>query len=121
LLKRAKIYWHSTGFGEDLEKNPEKFEHFGLSTLEAMNSGLVPVVFNAGGQPELVDHETNGFVWNTKDELISFTKMIIEEDPLRRVLSYNAIISSKKFSKDEFFKKLCIFLDSLNLKTELSL
>ena len=29
---RAKIYWHASGFGENLEDHPEYAEHFGIST-----------------------------------------------------------------------------------------
>lgn len=36
LYSKAKIYWHATGHGEDLNKYPERAEHFGISTVEAM-------------------------------------------------------------------------------------
>ena len=51
---KAKIYWHAAGFGEDLEKHPDRAEHFGMSTVEAMSAGCVPVVFAGGGQLEIV-------------------------------------------------------------------
>src|SRR3989344_6631125 len=47
--KKAKIYLHAAGYGEDLELHPERAEHFGIATVEAMSSGCVPVVFPAGG------------------------------------------------------------------------
>ena len=64
IYSKAKIYWHASGFGEDLEKNPEYAEHFGISTVEAMGAGAVPVVINAGGQTEIVADGENGFLWN---------------------------------------------------------
>src|SRR6185369_8422589 len=54
LYGKAKIYWHASGFGEDLEKHPSYAEHFGISTVEAMGAGAVPVVLHAGGQKEIV-------------------------------------------------------------------
>src|SRR3989344_7708867 len=32
LYSRAKIYWHASGFGENLRLHPEFAEHFGIST-----------------------------------------------------------------------------------------
>src|SRR5258708_40256462 len=54
LYNRAKIYWHASGYGEDIEMYPELAEHFGMSTVEAMGAGVVPVVINSGGQREIV-------------------------------------------------------------------
>ena len=42
IYSKAKIYWHASGFGEDLEAHPEFAEHFGISTVEAMGAGAVP-------------------------------------------------------------------------------
>ncbi|MDJ0974251.1 MAG: N-acetyl-alpha-D-glucosaminyl L-malate synthase BshA [Planctomycetota bacterium] len=41
---------------------PSEYESFGLSALEAMACGVVPVVTNAGGLPEVVDDEQNGLL-----------------------------------------------------------
>ena len=43
LMQLARVYFH-----------PRIDEHFGISTVEAMASGLVPVVSNFGGQTEFV-------------------------------------------------------------------
>lgn len=37
-------------------------ESFGLSLLEAMNCGLVPIGTNAGGIPEVIKHEETGYI-----------------------------------------------------------
>ncbi|MCX7840964.1 MAG: glycosyltransferase, partial [Anaerolineae bacterium] len=68
LYSESAIYWHACGFGEDEEREPIKFEHFGITTVEAMASGCVPVVINKGGQSEIVQHGRNGFLWNTLPE-----------------------------------------------------
>lgn len=41
---------------------PSEYESFGLSALEAMACGVVPVVTNAGGLPEVVDDEVTGLL-----------------------------------------------------------
>lgn len=103
---RSKIYWHASGFGEDLEKYPEKAEHFGISTVEAMGTGCVPVVINAGGQREIVENEKSGFLWNTIDELIEKTNKIMKDHSLWKKMSENAIIKSSYFTGDRFCQEL---------------
>lgn len=106
LYGRSSIYWHAAGFEEDLEKNPERAEHFGISTVEAMSFGSVPVVINAGGQPEIVKDGDNGYLWNTQDELIEIThKLAISKELLEKV-SQRAIESSKNFTTERFCEEL---------------
>jgi len=112
LLSRAKIYWHATGYGEDPHNHPEKFEHFGLSTIEAAQFGAVPVVFNAGGQPEVVKHGQNGFLWNTTNELIDSTKLLMDDDSVWNDLSSAAFDSTKIFSEEKQLRRLVLFLSA---------
>jgi len=109
--KKAKIYWHATGFGENLEKHPEFAEHFGISTVEAMGAGAVPVVFNAGGQREIVVNEENGFLWNTIDELKEETKLLINNGSLWRRMSEKATERAEDFAGDRFCRDLSRILD----------
>ena len=71
LLAEASIYWHAGGFGEDPERHPERFEHFGIAVVEAMAAGAVPLVFAAGGPAEIVQDGVNGCHWRTLDELVT--------------------------------------------------
>lgn len=99
---QASIYWHASGFGEDLEKNPERAEHFGITTVEAMGAGCVPIVINAGGQVEIVTSGKDGYLWNTKDELISMSLDIMHDDKKRNALIDAARKRAGDFSKDKF-------------------
>ena len=99
---QAKIYWHATGFGLDEISNPQSMEHLGLSTIEAMSAGAVPIVINKGGQPEIVTHAVSGLLWNSQSELIKQTMEIITNDPLRKKLSLGAISRAKDFSISQF-------------------
>jgi GT2 family glycosyltransferase len=112
LMDRAKIYWHATGYDEFSNINPEKFEHFGLSTIEAAQFGAVPVVFNGGGQPEIVNHAKNGFLWNTTDELMVYTKFLIENESIWNELSQAAFHSMKIFSIEKQLRWFILFLSS---------
>ena len=43
LYRDAKIFWHAAGMKSDETIYPELAEHFGISTVEAMSAGCVPV------------------------------------------------------------------------------
>ncbi len=103
---RVKIYWHASGYGEDLISNPEKAEHFGMSTVEAMSKGAVPVAINAGGQKEIIENQIDGFLWDTQEELIVKTNSLINNENLWRKMSERAIKKSKIFSEERFCKQL---------------
>jgi len=77
-------------------------EHFGISTAEAMAAGCVPVVINKGGQPEIVEHGVNGFVWETLDELRNYTTRLINDDALRAKMSEAARKRAQVFRSESF-------------------
>lgn len=111
IYSKAKIYWHASGFGEDLEKHPEYAEHFGISTVEAMGAGAVPIVFNAGGQKEIVKSRENGFLWNSLDELIEKTKLLMSDKILWEKMSQLAVRRAGDFAGDRFCEELYKILD----------
>lgn len=110
IYSKAKIYWHATGFGEDLEKRPDYAEHFGISTVEAMGGGAVPVVINAGGQKEIVKDGKNGYLWDTMDELVKKTLNLTEDEKLLRKLSSQALSDSRQFSGENFCERIKEFI-----------
>lgn len=106
LYNKAKIYWHASGFGEDLINHPEYAEHFGMSTVEAMGAGVVPVVINAGGQKEIVTDEKNGFLWDTLEELQERTEKLMNNEDLRTRLAKDAQKRAKDFSRERFYEQI---------------
>lgn len=99
LYGESSIYWHAMGFGES---DPKKFEHFGITTVEAMSAGCVPVVVNLGGQREIVQDRESGILWNTKEELKEMTCSLIDDQKLLERLSQGAQQRSRMFSKEIF-------------------
>lgn len=99
---RATIYWHAAGFGET---SPQYMEHFGITTVEAMASGCIPIVFNGGGQPEIVEHGKNGYLWKTKEGCLDLTRSVIHLGNSRKQMQNQAILKSKAFSIAAFNKK----------------
>lgn len=106
LYSRAKIYWHAAGFGENLDKFPERAEHFGVSTIEAMSYGTVPVVYAGGGQKELVDDGKNGNTWTTAEELINKSVELLQNEKLSSQMAKSAIKFSDQFTVEKFCLRL---------------
>lgn len=102
LYERASIFWHAAGYGEDENTRPVFLEHFGMSTVEAMAAGCVPVVINKGGQPEIVEHGVSGFLWNTLEELRDYTNRLIMDDRLRDRMADAARERAQQFSRETF-------------------
>ncbi len=105
LLSESKIYWHATGYQEDLTTHPEAAEHFGISTVEAMASGCVPVVYAAGGQKEIVGNN-EGHTWTTIEELKSITKNLIEDPKQLATLSSQAMVKARDYDTAQFEVRL---------------
>jgi glycosyltransferase involved in cell wall biosynthesis len=114
LYAESPIYWHASGLDEDENVNPEKFEHFGITTVEAMAAGCIPVVINKGGQPEIVEHGQSGFLWDTLSELQAQTLELVNNPDLRIKISKNAIQRSKAFGVDQFQKRVDELLRKIN-------
>lgn len=114
LYGEAAIYWHASGFGEDEAREPIKFEHFGITTVEAMAAGCAPVVIAKGGQPEIVQHGHNGFLWRSLSELQLLTLRLIENRTLRETLANNARADSRRYDKSHFQARLDELLARLN-------
>ncbi|HYB42109.1 MAG TPA: glycosyltransferase family 4 protein, partial [Candidatus Methylomirabilis sp.] len=99
LYARASLFWHACGLNA---VDPHWVEHFGMTTVEAMQNACVPIVINGGGQREIVEHERSGFLFTTVDELCHYTRQIIGGAELRRALQEGARLRSEQFRRARF-------------------
>jgi glycosyltransferase involved in cell wall biosynthesis len=76
--KAASIYWHAAGYEVNEAEHPERTEHFGITTVEAMSAGCIPVVVLKGGQVEVVGPKLAELGWETLAELRAKTLRVIE-------------------------------------------
>lgn len=104
--QRSSLYWHATGYRVCEEDEPQKVEHFGISTVEAMAAGNVPVVIAKGGQKEVIGKDFLNWSWLTQRECIKKTKQLIVRSDLRRMLQQQAQKQSRMFGPEQFEKKL---------------
>jgi glycosyltransferase involved in cell wall biosynthesis len=70
LYATSSYYWHATGAGQNVTLFPERVEHFGITVVEAMSAGAIPLVHDAGGPIEIVDDGLTGFHWHNVDDLV---------------------------------------------------
>jgi O-antigen biosynthesis protein len=102
----ASIYWHGTGYGCDHEREPSKLEHFGMSIVEAMSAGAVPLVYDGGGPREIITSGVNGFLWSDPDELVAHTRRLLEDPALREAMTARAVADSRRFGVQEFLDRM---------------
>ena len=106
LYRRAAIYWHATGYGVPVNEKPFCHEHFGMTTVEAMSAGAVPVVIDSGGQKEIVDQGVNGLRWESLHQLRESTLKLAADPLLRDEFSRRAVSSSRRFGSEAFGERL---------------
>ncbi|MBU1045777.1 glycosyltransferase family 1 protein [Patescibacteria group bacterium] len=87
---------------------PSTTETFGNVTIEAMASGLVPVVADAGGSKSLVKDGENGFLTRPKEAPDIFQKVniLLDEAEIRERIRSASLEFSKNFAWEKVFNKL---------------
>lgn len=115
LYGESALYWHAAGYGESETRDPIKFEHFGITTVEAMAAGCVPIVLGQGGQRELIEPGQDGYLWYTSDELLRHTRALIEQPERRVQMAAAAQQSSRRFDRSHFHARLAETLTGIGV------
>ncbi|QKE38173.1 class I SAM-dependent methyltransferase [Ferrovum myxofaciens] len=105
LYADASLYWHLSGYGIDETKEAYRCEHFGITIVEAMSAGCIPLVVNRGGPPEIVQQGVTGHVFESLDDLVKISDRILsspEDDADIATLRKAAMKASKQFSSARF-------------------
>ena len=110
LCGKAKFFWSAAGFDINEKNHPEQVEHFGITTVEAMAGGAVPLVFNAGGAKEIIKNGKDGFLWDKVSELIKKTEELVKDGGFCREVSRNAVEKSKSFGNEKFNQEVLALL-----------
>jgi GT2 family glycosyltransferase/glycosyltransferase involved in cell wall biosynthesis len=98
--QESNFYWHGTGIGEDVEENPQVFEHFGITPVEAMSAGCVPIVWKDGGPREVIASLGIDVENYTAADISEYTSKTLG------LLQRNFMIDADVFSEGEFMRKL---------------
>jgi glycosyltransferase involved in cell wall biosynthesis len=97
IIRESKVYFH-----------PMIGEHFGISILEVMAAGLIPVVPNEGGFIEFVPKE---YQYNTIDQAAKTIMYIFKHLPKTERIKLNYDIN--KFSNTQYIKGFQTILNEL--------
>ena len=113
LYEEASLYWHATGYGEREDRNPIRFEHFGITPVEAMAAGCIPGVLAKGALTETVEDGNSGFLWRSIGELVERSREVIDDPALAQRLRAGAKARATVFSDDTFRFRLTALLSEL--------
>lgn len=95
-LSRARVYVHC------LENEP-----FGISVVESMAAGCVPVVHRSGGAyHDVIDHDKYGFSFETISELSNVVNFLMEKENGFEEYSKRAVNRSMCFDKRSFEERV---------------
>lgn len=111
LYGRASIYWHASGLGEDEHRHPDRMEHFGITTVEAMSAGAVPVVIGKAGQVETVRHGVDGFHFQHLSGLVALTRQLVDDPELVERMRASGMRRAQAFSPAAFAENLWRIVD----------
>jgi len=98
VLSKSKVYVHAKGFGTYMGGKESLPEHLGITILEAMAAGCVPIVPDAGGPPEIVGfNEKHGFLFHNANELRGIISRLLQNEPLWRQYHERSLARAKDF------------------------
>ena len=106
LYAQSSMFWHAAGFGQSDTRHPERMEHFGITTAEAMARGCIVMTVPKGGQAEILQDGLNGFAWNTIDELVDCSRKVLAEPAAFDSIRERAIESARAYSTERFRRQI---------------
>jgi len=110
LYQEASMFWHLCGIVQD---HPSEVEHFGMTTVEAMEHRVVPIVYDGGGLKEIIEHGVDGFRVRTTGKLLEFSIRLIRDPELAKKLGEAAHAKAQNFSRAKFEERVRTFFDRL--------
>jgi len=118
LKKLEKLNTWVYGYASDEEKLklldlsrvfilPSQVENLPISILEAYARGVPAIAFKVGGIPEIVKHNTTGYLVKPFDvnSFVHYIYNIMIDDKLYRTLSSNCLTFAKNYTWDSIVKK----------------
>lgn len=94
-LKQAKVYFHTA-----------PLEHFGISIIEGMGAGCIPIVSDSGGPREFVPD-----MWRYKDEEDAVSKIKTALDSWSPSIGREMKATASRFETENFEDAFCRILD----------
>ena len=95
---KSSFYWHATGLGRSFSE-PEAHEHFGITLVEAMARGIIPIVYDSAGPKEILNDWPQLRFSNIKELVTCQNNLISQDLDLLRseMLTASELFSTKSF------------------------
>lgn len=106
ILNQSAVFISACGYENNEKEYPMLVEHYGISVVEAMAQGCIPLVIGKGGHKETVNHKINGYHWFTKEELKEVLINLLESKQLREEMSAAAYSKSEEYSFEKLEEKI---------------
>ncbi|MEI7652875.1 MAG: glycosyltransferase family 4 protein [bacterium] len=110
--KTGDFYIHFAGWGVDSSKYPERTEHLGITPIEAMAYGCIPLCFANGGIPEVIEDGVNGYTFKSLDDL-SRKVISLSHDPAKQ--EHMRIAGTETIERKFSIEALGASLDALSV------
>lgn len=112
LYDKCSLFWHAAGWQIDDQAQPEKVEHFGMTTIEAMARGCVPIVLEKGGSKEIITDGKNGFFFGNEDDLREVSEKLLRQTAMLTKAQEAARVRAQDFSLEKFCQTLDTMIGS---------
>ncbi|MBP7774224.1 glycosyltransferase [Candidatus Woesebacteria bacterium] len=104
--QKARFFIHATGYEVDEQKHPEQVEHFGITTVEALGAGVVPLVVGKGGQKEILVGELAELTWDTTSACVEKLLTLILDEKKYTQLQELGLSRAADFGSERFHKEV---------------
>jgi len=102
LLLNSKIYLHT-----------KIMEHFGITIVEAMSLGAIPIAHNSGGVKEILPRP---FLYHTPEEAAALIENLLDNPKPSAHIQHMLRNTALKYDSEEFKRKLKKMICNLNQK-----
>ena len=94
---------------------PSKHEGFGYSLAEGASYGSIPLATNVDGPRDIIINGYSGYLINVKStsKYIKYIKLISRNQKLKKLFSYRAYLSVKKYNRDVYINHYHKYFETL--------
>jgi hypothetical protein len=106
VLKNSEYILNMTGLNRNLLTECYAYEHFGISIIEGINHGCIPISVNGGYPSYYIKNNENGYKFKNEEEFYDIIKsIIIKNKKIKFEREYYDLLL-KKYTEESFFKSI---------------
>jgi len=118
-LQSSLVQWHMTGLAAYSRNDPADHEHFGISIVEGMSAGCLPIAYCVGGASDIISPDANnGYLACSEEEFVSRTRALFNASQKQHdAMRASGLRTAARFDVETFKSKFitAIFRGFLSL------